>query len=137
MKIFCIKLLYFSKYWFFQNFDRSNLFLDWSKLRLKVWFGSVCFDRCSIAIGSIEGIFDRSNLIFDQSYREFFKTFVPHVFFTIQNFFKTPFFLSSIGQGVKANFCRFTSKILQGFSLSRPVRPYCPSFFIYFQFSCI
>ena len=67
----------------------------------------------------------------------FLKTFVSHVFFTIQNFFKTPFSLSSIVQGVKASFCHFPSKFLQGFSLSRPVRPYCPSFFIYFQFSCI
>ena len=67
LRSFCIKLLCFSKNWFFQNFNQSNLFLDQSKLRLKFWFGSMCFDRCSIAIGSIEGIFDQSNLIFDQS----------------------------------------------------------------------
>ena len=41
---FCIKMLCFSKIWFFQTFDRSNLFFDQSKLRLKflVW---VCLTR--------------------------------------------------------------------------------------------
>ena len=52
LRSFCIKMLYFSKNWFFHIFDRSNLFFDQSKLRLKflVW---VClirlmFDRFSI-----------------------------------------------------------------------------------------
>ena len=44
LRNFCIKMLYFSKFWFFQTFDRSNLFFDQSKLRLKflVW---VCLTR--------------------------------------------------------------------------------------------
>ena len=67
LRSFCIKLLCFLKNWFFQNFNRSNLFLDRSKLRLKIWFGSVYFDQCSIVVGSIEDIFDRLNLNFDQS----------------------------------------------------------------------
>ena len=39
LRSFCIKMLCFSKIWFFQTFDRSNLFFDQSKLRLKflVW----------------------------------------------------------------------------------------------------
>ena len=52
LRSFCIKMLCFSKICFFQTFDRSNLFFDQSKLRLKflVW---VClirlmFDRFSI-----------------------------------------------------------------------------------------
>ena len=52
LRSFCIKMLSFSKIWFFQTFDRSNLFFNQSKLRLKflVW---VClirlmFDRFSI-----------------------------------------------------------------------------------------
>ena len=52
LRSFCIKMLYFSKNWFFHIFDRSNLFFDQSKLRLKflVW---VCltwlmFDQFSI-----------------------------------------------------------------------------------------
>ena len=36
LRSFCIKLLCFSKNCFFQNFDRSNLFLDRSKLRIKI-----------------------------------------------------------------------------------------------------
>ena len=63
LRSFCIKLLCFSKNWFFQNFNRSNLFLDQSKLRLKFWFSSVCFDRFSIAIGAIKGIFDQSKIV--------------------------------------------------------------------------
>ena len=35
LKSFYIKMLYFSKIWFFQTFDRSNLYFDQSKLRLK------------------------------------------------------------------------------------------------------
>ena len=39
LRSFCIKMLCFSKIWFFQTFDRSNLFFNQSKLRLKflVW----------------------------------------------------------------------------------------------------
>ena len=39
LRSICIKMLYFSKFWFFQTFDRSNLFFDQSKLQLKflVW----------------------------------------------------------------------------------------------------
>ena len=52
LRSYCIKLLCFSKIWVFQNFDRSKLFLDRSKLRLKflVWFclTRLVFDRCSI-----------------------------------------------------------------------------------------
>ena len=64
---FCIELLCFSKNYVFQIFYWSNLFLDRSKMRLKFWFEFDRFDCCSIGSGSIEGIFDRSNLIFDQS----------------------------------------------------------------------
>ena len=44
LRSFCIKMLRFSKIWFFQTFDRSNMFFDQSKLRLKflVW---VCLTR--------------------------------------------------------------------------------------------
>ena len=39
LRSFCIKMLCFSKIWFFQTFNRSNLFFDQSKLQLKflVW----------------------------------------------------------------------------------------------------
>ena len=44
LRSFCIKMLCFSKIWFFQTFDRPNLFFDQSKLWLKflVW---VCLTR--------------------------------------------------------------------------------------------
>ena len=53
LRSFYIILLCFSKNWFFQNFDRSNLFLNRSKLQLN--FGlALCV---SIAVGSIESDF--------------------------------------------------------------------------------
>ena len=54
LRSFCIKMLCFSKNWFFQIFDQSNLLLDWLKLRLKTWFESAWLDRCSIDARSIE-----------------------------------------------------------------------------------
>ena len=52
LRSFCNKMLCFSKIWFFQTFDRSNLFFDQSKLRLKflVWvcLTRLMFDRFSI-----------------------------------------------------------------------------------------
>ena len=140
MKSFCIKLLCFSKIWFFQIFDRLNLFLDRSKLRLKFCFESAWFDWCSIAVGSFECIFDRSNLFFDQSkiaQRVFFKTIS---FSRVQHFFKIfkSFSLSfhSIKDS-KQDFCCFPSNLFKGFCLLRPVKPFYPSFFIYFHVSCI
>ena len=46
LRSFCIKMLCFSKNWFFQIFDRLNLLLDRSKLQLKIWFESAWLDRC-------------------------------------------------------------------------------------------
>ena len=90
LRSFCIKLLCFSKNWFFQNFGRSKLFLDQSKLQLKFWFGSMCLDRCSIGSGSIEGIFDQSSLISinRKSYREFLKPLFLTCFVTCKLFRK-------------------------------------------------
>ena len=52
LKSFCIKMLCFSKIRFFQTFDRSNLFFNQSKLRLKflvwVFLTWLMFDRFSI-----------------------------------------------------------------------------------------
>ena len=44
LRSFCIKMLRFSKIWFFQTFNRLNLFFNQSKLQLKflVW---VCLTR--------------------------------------------------------------------------------------------
>ena len=110
---------------FFKNFNRSNLFLDRSKLWLKLWFGSVCFNRSWIN--------QKWFSINQKSYREFFKTFVFHVLSHFQTFSKR-FSLSSIGRRSKSNFCCFPPKVLQGFSPLRPIRPFYPSFCIYFCF---
>ena len=52
LRSFYIKMLCFSKIWFFQTFDRSNLFFDQSKLRLKflvwVYLTRLMFNRFSI-----------------------------------------------------------------------------------------
>ena len=78
LRSLCIKLLCFSKNWFFQNFHRSNLFLDRSKLRLKFldWF--CVFRSIEPMFWSIENCIESFLL----------KPFVPHVFFTIQTFQK-------------------------------------------------
>ena len=70
LRSFCIKLLYFSKFWFFQIFDQSSVIFDQSKnsrfFKSSFCLAQLLFDWCSITIGSIKGIFDRSNLFFDQ-----------------------------------------------------------------------
>ena len=52
LRSFWIKMLCFSKIWFFQTFDWSNLFFDQSKLRLKflawVYLTRLMFDQFSI-----------------------------------------------------------------------------------------
>ena len=85
---FCIKLLWISKFCFFQNFDWPNLFLDQSKLRLKIWSTSVCFDRCLINVGLVEAfsIYRTLFSINRKSYREFFKNLS---FSRVQTLFKT------------------------------------------------
>ena len=119
----------------FQIFDRSNLLLDQSKMRLKFWFESDRYDRYLIAFGSIECNFRsiESNFRSIENHIEFFKTLSFHVFCHFQTFSKH-FSLSLFDRSRSPSnfFCRFPSKFLQGFSLPRPVRPYCPSFFIYF-----
>ena len=52
LRSFCIKMLCFSKIWFFHTFDQSNLFFDQSKLWLKflirVYLTRLMFDQFSI-----------------------------------------------------------------------------------------
>ena len=77
LRSFCNILLWFSKNYFFQNFDRSKVFFDRSKLWLKILGLVLCVS------------IDRTYFSINQKlYREFFlkKTFVPHVFFSIQTF---------------------------------------------------
>ena len=72
-----------------------------------------------------------------KSFREFFKIISFSRIYHYSNFFKSSFSLSSIGQDSKQYFCHFPSKIFKGFCLLRLIRPFYPSFFIYFlSFMC-
>ena len=75
-----------------------------------------------------------------KSYREFFKNWVSHMFFTIQTFFQNSLSIQSV-QGSKQDFCRFQPKLFRGFCHLRLVRPLYPSFSFIFSFhafsSCI
>ena len=59
--------LIFQKFVFFQNFDRSNLFFNQSKLRLKTLVSPYLFQSMLDWYWINRSIFDQSNLIFDQS----------------------------------------------------------------------
>ena len=99
LRSFYIKLLCFSKIWFFQTFDRLNQFLDRSKLRLKFWFESAWFDRFSITVELIECNFQsiESNFRSIKNHSEsFLKTEVFHVFIAIQTFSKSSLSLWSV-----------------------------------------
>ena len=51
--------------------------------------------------------------------------------------FQTLFLSIRSVKGSKQDFCCFPPKVLQGFLSTRPLRLFCPFFFIYFMFSCI
>ena len=127
------KKLFFLEFWLIESV--FNL----SKLWLNFWFGSVCFDWCSIGSGSIKAfLIDQIYFLINRkSYREFLKHWISHVFFTIQTFFKTLSFSIQSVQGSKQVFCRFQPNFFKGFCHLRPVKPLYPSFFFYFWFSCI
>ena len=103
---------------------------------------SICFDRCSIGVGSIEA-FSTNQICFSidrKSCKEFFLKLIftcsNSLFQKFFNFFSLSLSIR-LGQGSNPFFCRFPPFFLQGFSLPRPVRPLYPSFCIYFHFSCI
>ena len=71
-------------------------------------------------------------------YREFFfKNLLFLMCSSLFKLFKNTFSLYSIGSRLLARFLSFPPKFLQGFSPLRPVRPFYPSFCIYFHVSCI
>ena len=107
---------------FFQNFDWSNLIFDQSKSCFKnsvslylVWLIEPVFRSIE---HRVSGFFKNSSLTISNI---FFKSFF--------NFFS----LSLTWQGCTQIFCRFLPQFLQGFSPSRPVRPFHPSFWFYFH----
>ena len=107
----------FLKSCFFQNFDWSNLIFDQSK---SFWKISVSF--CLVRL--IEPVF------WSIEHREssFFKT----VFDSLETLFQTFLSLSDLASSTE-DFLSFSTKFLQGFSLTRPVRPLYPFFCFYFH----
>ena len=77
--------------------------------------------------------FDWSNLFFDQS-KIIFQVFLKQ-FYDCSSFSKSfsTFLLSPTWQGFPTIFCHFLPQFLQGFPPSRPVRPFYPSFLLYFH----
>ena len=125
-------MLCFSKIWFFQIFDRSNLLLDWSKLQLKIWFESAWLDRCSIVAGLIECNFQSIKSIF-QSIENRSESFLKHTIFTCSSLFKT--FQKALSLSLwpiqiqSQFFCHFPLNLSQGFCRLALVRPFYPFFF--------
>ena len=87
LKTLCTKMLCFSKIWFFQIFNRSNLLLNRLKLRLKIWFESTLLDHCSIDAGSIEYVFQSIEPIF-RPIENWSKRFLKHEIFTCSSLFQ-------------------------------------------------
>ena len=133
LKSFYIKMLCFSKILNFQIFDWSNLLLDRSKLRLKIWFESAWLDRRSIDAGSIECNFRPVKPVF-RSIENRSESFLKHEIFTcsslFQKFQKAILSLSlRLIQIQRQIFCQFPSIFLKGFCHLAPVRLFCPFFF--------
>ena len=121
LRSFCIKMLCFLKFWFFQIKNLvwiclAQSLLDWC------WIDRICF--------SIDRTYFSTNR---KSVREFFKTWDFHVFFTISKFFKKLFPLSSTNPNSLSIFCCFPTNFSQGFCRLAPVRPFYP-FFFWFNF---
>ena len=104
-------------------------------MRLKFWFEFDRFDRCLIASRSIEGIFDWSNLIFNQSkiVKRVFENFKFSRVQSLSNFFKTLFSLSLVGQGFQSLFLSFSSNFFKGFCPLRPIKTFIPFLFHLFS----
>ena len=100
---------------------------------------SICFDWCSIGVGSIEAFStDRICFLFNwKSCREFFLKLMFMCSNSLFQKFFNFFSLYTTRSSSNMIFCHFPLFFLQGFSLPRPVRPLYHSFCIYFHFSCI
>ena len=141
LRSFCIKLLCFSKNWFFPKFQLIEPISQPIEIVIKglVW---VCVFRSVLDCYWISWRYFRS---IESNFRSiknhiesFLKTFVSLVFFIIQTFFKTLILsLFDRSKGQNKIFVVFDQIFFKGFCHLRPVRPLYPSFFIYFHVSCI
>ena len=105
-------------FFFFQNFDWSNLSFDQSKLHLKFHVSFCLFRSIETNFWSIE------------TCKLSFKKIIFNLF---KQTFSKLFSLSPTRQGSTKIFCRFPPNLLQGFSLPKPVFLYYPSFCIDFH----
>ena len=104
LRSLCTKLVCFSKLCFFQNFDRSRLFFNQSKLRLKIQV-SLCLFR------SIE-----PKILIN---RKLYETFLKLVFQMSQTIFQKVFNFSlsiRLGQGTISSFLSFFIILFARFS---------------------
>ena len=132
---FCIKFLCFSKNCVFHIFDRSNLLLDWSKMRLKFWFEPDHFDSCSIAFRSIECNFQSIKCNFwsiENRIESFLKTLSFHVFYHFWTFSNTFFSLFDWSRS-QSNFLSFSFEIFARFFSSKAGQTLLPFLFHLFS----
>ena len=82
----------------------------------------------------LPGSIDRTYFSINRtSWIKFFLNSVWLIQNTFSNLFQTFLSLSPTWQGSTEDFLSFSTKFLQGFSLTRPVRPLYPSFCFYFH----
>ena len=105
----------------------------------------ICYKSLSISIGA--------RLVLDQSkhfqpiesnfrsVKNRIESFLKNEFltcsYTFSKLFKLFLSLFDLSKVPSKFFCRFPPKFSQDFPSTRPVRLFCPFFFIYFMFSCI
>ena len=112
LRSFYIKLLCFSKNYFFQIFDRSNLLLNRSKMWQKIRFESAWLDRFSIDARLIRYDFWPIESVFwpiENQSESFLKSF-SHVFITLFILFQKAFSLFFFDRSTSSQFLSFLSK---------------------------
>ena len=129
LRSFCIKMICFSKIWFFQIFDRSNLLLNWSKLQLKIWFESAWLNCCLIDAGSIECDFRSIKPIF-RPIKNHSQSFLKNISFScVLQYFKTfqkAFWFSLFDWSNSSKFLSFSLNFFSGFLSSSTSKTFLP-----------
>ena len=114
-QVFSLKSCFFSEFRLIQSNFRSIEILCLKILWASAWFAW-------------------SNLFF-RSIEHHVLAFLKRVLWLIQTFFSKVlfklFFSLRLGKAALRFFCRFLPQFLLGFSFSRPVRPFYPSFWFY------
>ena len=109
----------------------------------KLWFSSkilwayVLFDWSNLFFRSIESVLKclKKHLSISINRNSWIR-FLKNQSLTFQTYFQKGFQTFSLSPNwtrLAHNFCRFLPDFLQGFSLHKPVSPFCPSFWILFH----